>query len=311
MVFFIGTQSIVKVRTLVKGVKLPLFPPDDRGNPVAASDLGEMREGRKLGWLPWASCTIHAQIAPLPALKNHRKSCRRKDGTRKPENTFELLQSASDSAPEDSTDTLRIICLFSLPQYLLLRAPSFPGIFDRWICVSSACGCRSERRGCKSSILQAPRKHLLPMSAAKHFVRKGEPIRETNPWTFNEWLCRPDLVAADKLLMVRATMPPGHCHPFHCHPYREEIIHVVSGRAEQWVGEEYRILGPGEIAHLPVGTVHATFNPFEETLVFLAILSPAILPVEESAAEDPQDVSGEEPWRSLRVGMVQCRTLRD
>lgn len=158
MVFFIGTQSIVKVRTLVKGVKLPLFPPDDRGNPVAASDLGEMREGRKLGWLPWASCTIHAQIAPLPALKNHRKSCRRKDGTRKPENTFELLQSASDSAPEDSTDTLRIICLFSLPQYLLLRAPSFPGIFDRWICVSSACGCRSERRGCKSRILQAPRK---------------------------------------------------------------------------------------------------------------------------------------------------------
>ena len=149
------------------------------------------------------------------------------------------------------------------------------------------------------------------MSAAKHFVRKGEPIRETNPWTFNEWLCRPDLVAADKLLMVRATMPPGHCHPFHCHPYREEIIHVVSGRAEQWVGEEYRILGPGEIAHLPVGTVHATFNPFEETLVFLAILSPAVLPVEESAAEDPQDVSGEEPWRSLRVGMVQCRTLRD
>jgi len=49
MVFFIGTQSIVKVRTLVKGVKLPLFPPDDRSNPVGASDLGETREGQKLG----------------------------------------------------------------------------------------------------------------------------------------------------------------------------------------------------------------------------------------------------------------------
>jgi quercetin dioxygenase-like cupin family protein len=143
----------------------------------------------------------------------------------------------------------------------------------------------------------------------KSFVQNGEQIRETNPWTYNEWLCRPDLVPAEKLLMVRATMPPGHCHPFHRHPHREEIIHVLEGRAEQWVGEEYRILGPGEIAHLPPGIVHATFNPFAETLVFHAILSPAILPPEEASAIDPEDVSHQGPWKSIREGMTPCRTL--
>ena len=146
---------------------------------------------------------------------------------------------------------------------------------------------------------------------AKRFVGNGEPIRETNPWTHNEWLCRPDLVAAEKLLMVRATMPPGHCHPFHFHPHREEIIHVVSGRAEQWVGGEFRILGPGEIAHLPAGIVHGTFNPFDETLVFHAILSPAKLPPDLEREEDPHDVSSEEPWASIRAGMTPCRLLSE
>ncbi len=149
-----------------------------------------------------------------------------------------------------------------------------------------------------------------PMSTTpKRFVQKEDALRETNPWTHNEWLCRPDLVAAEKLLMVRATMPPGHCHPFHRHPHREEIIHVLEGRAEQWVDGEYRILEPGEIAHLPAGTVHATYNPFPETLVFLAILSPATLPADLARAEDPEDVSEEEPWASIRAGMTPCKVL--
>ena len=82
--------------------------------------------------------------------------------------------------------------------------------------------------------------------ADRRFVQIADALREPNAWTNNEWLCRPDLVAAEKLLLVRANMDPMHCHPFHFHPHREEIIHVVYGRAEQWVGTERRILGPGK-----------------------------------------------------------------
>ena len=146
------------------------------------------------------------------------------------------------------------------------------------------------------------------MSTNRRFVEIADALRETNPWTNNEWICRPDIVDAEKLLLVRANMAPGHCHPFHYHPHREEIIHIEYGRAEQWVGEEFRILRPGEIAHIPPGTIHATYNPHQEPLVFLAILSPAKLPDEKSADSDPVDVGTQEPWASLRKarGLKAC-----
>ena len=75
--------------------------------------------------------------------------------------------------------------------------------------------------------------------AERRFVQIADALREPNAWTNNEWLCRPDLVAAEKLLLVRANMDPMHCHPFHFHPHREEIIHVVYGRAEQWVSSVF------------------------------------------------------------------------
>lgn len=77
----------------------------------------------------------------------------------------------------------------------------------------------------------------------------------------------------------------------------EEIIYVLSGRAEQWIEEEHRILGPGEMVHVPKGIVHGTYNAGDETLAFLAILSPS----RNLGEEDMVDVSQEEPWRSLKT----------
>ncbi|MDO8542910.1 MAG: cupin domain-containing protein [Opitutaceae bacterium] len=145
--------------------------------------------------------------------------------------------------------------------------------------------------------------------ADRRFIKIADALREKNAWTNNEWLCRPDLVAAEKLLLVRANMAPMHCHPFHYHPHREEIIYVLYGRAEQWVGREHRSLNAGEIAHIPPGMVHATYNPHAEPLVFLAMLSPAKLPDDLAAVPDPFDVSAQEPWSSLRQGMLPCVTV--
>ena len=53
--------------------------------------------------------------------------------------------------------------------------------------------------------------------------------------------------------------------------------------------------GSRRIAHIPRDVVHGTYNAGDETLVFLAILSPAIF-------DGPAlvDASREEPWASLR-----------
>jgi quercetin dioxygenase-like cupin family protein len=134
------------------------------------------------------------------------------------------------------------------------------------------------------------------MSAtATRFVTAANMIVEQLPWGPHEWLCRPDIVAAEQLLLVRVRMPPGKGHEFHRHPEMEEIIYVEQGRAEQWVDREQRILGPGESAHIPINVVHGTYNAGDSTLVFLAILSPAKI-------QGPAliDMSQEEPWKSIR-----------
>ena len=131
---------------------------------------------------------------------------------------------------------------------------------------------------------------------ALRFVTSADVDVEELPWGPHEWLCRPGLTDARDLLLVRVRMPPGTGHAFHRHPAMEEIIYIVAGEAEQWVGEETRRLGAGDIAHIPRDTVHGTYNAGADTLVFLAILSPATF-------DGPAlvDVSMDEPWRSLRA----------
>jgi len=132
----------------------------------------------------------------------------------------------------------------------------------------------------------------------RRFVTASDALRIQSPWTLEEWLCRSEIVNNERLLLVRANMEPFRSHPFHTHPCQEELIYVISGRAEQWVGKECRILNPGEMAFIPMGEPHGTYNPYSEKLVFLAILSPA----KELGGPGIVDVSNEEPWASLRKG---------
>lgn len=141
--------------------------------------------------------------------------------------------------------------------------------------------------------------------ASRRFVTATESVTERTAFTLNAWLSRPDVVPCQDLLLVRATMDPGFCHPFHHHPTREEIIYILSGQAEQWCGEEYRLLKPGEMVLIPKGEVHGTYNPHREPLVFLAMLAPATAP-----GPDIVDVSGEAEWVTRResLGLPACVT---
>ena len=131
------------------------------------------------------------------------------------------------------------------------------------------------------------------------FVTALEMQVDPSPWGPHEWLSRPGLTDARGLLLVRVRMPTGRAHQFHRHPAMEEIIYVLSGAAEQWVGRERRTLHAGDTAHIPRDIVHGTYNAGAEPLVFLAVLSPADAP-----GPPLVDVHQEEPWRSLRPPMV-------
>lgn len=130
------------------------------------------------------------------------------------------------------------------------------------------------------------------------FVSTPDVVVEELPWGPHEWLVRSDVTDNDLIQAVRVTMPPGQAHRFHRHPHMEEMLYVVSGRARQFVGRESRVLGPGDVAHVPMDEVHGTYNVFDEPVVFLAILSP-------TRFDGPAlvDVSHEEPWRSLEPSL--------
>ena len=133
------------------------------------------------------------------------------------------------------------------------------------------------------------------------FVTREETRVERYPWGPHDWLCRPDLVDSDDLLMVRVEVPRTEGIPFHRHPGMEEIIYILQGRAEQWVGEEVRELRAGEVAHIPADTVHATYNAGRGVLKLLC--------VNTTVKEDGPvlvDVMDEEPWLSIRsLGRVK------
>ncbi len=132
-------------------------------------------------------------------------------------------------------------------------------------------------------------------SECLRFVSTPDVEVERLPWGPHEWLVRPELTASEHLMLVRVSMPPGEAHQFHRHPHFEEALYFLEGRAEQWVDGERRVLGPGEVAHVPTDAVHGTYNVFDELCVFLAILGSA-------AFAEPMvvDVFRDEPWASLK-----------
>jgi quercetin dioxygenase-like cupin family protein len=98
------------------------------------------------------------------------------------------------------------------------------------------------------------------------------------------------------IVAIEATFLPGKCHDFHRHPGQEEVIYVIEGTIEQWVESERQVLSAGDSVIVPASAVHATFNDGGAPAKILAILSPAV-------GEDGygvEDVSGEQPWASLR-----------
>jgi quercetin dioxygenase-like cupin family protein len=95
---------------------------------------------------------------------------------------------------------------------------------------------------------------------------------------------------------IEATFNPGGAHAFHTHPGQEEVIFVLEGVIEQWIEDERQILGVGDVAVIPEGVVHATYNDGAAGARILAILSPCV----GDSGYGAVDVSGEEPWASLR-----------
>ena len=129
-----------------------------------------------------------------------------------------------------------------------------------------------------------------------HFRIATDIPSEKQEWGTLHWLSNPPTTAAKQLTVLEATLRPGKGHSFHKHLNQEEVLYVVSGRLEQWIDREKRILGAGDSVFIPAGIVHGSFNADKGDLKLVVIFSPCV----GEAGFEAIEMSEEEPWKSLR-----------
>ena len=106
----------------------------------------------------------------------------------------------------------------------------------------------------------------------------------------------PPSTGCTSIVVMDVTLGPGKFHDFHKHPDQDEMIIVKAGRVVQWLESEHEELGPGDSVYIDKDVVHGSFNEFDEVAELQVILAPA----SGEGGYELVDVSGDEPWASLR-----------
>jgi quercetin dioxygenase-like cupin family protein len=93
--------------------------------------------------------------------------------------------------------------------------------------------------------------------------------------------------------------------PTHTHEREDEISHVLSGRLGAQVGDDVLEAGPGDTVVKPRGIPHAFWNPGDEPLRFLEIITPAGF--EEYFAELAPHLNADGPPDFEALGAVRAK----
>ena len=128
------------------------------------------------------------------------------------------------------------------------------------------------------------------------FVKQSDVEQEQFDWGSIGWRCRPSNTGAKSLVVMDVTLEPGEGHAFHRHDGQEEMIIVKQGRIIQYIEQEATTLGPGDSVYLDEGVIHASFNDGDETALLQVVIGPSL----GEGGYGLVDVSGEEPWASIR-----------
>jgi len=128
------------------------------------------------------------------------------------------------------------------------------------------------------------------------FVKLADVRQESFDWGTIGWRLTPDK-GSRHLVIMDVTLEPGEGHDFHRHPGQEEMIIVKQGRVTQYIERDRATLAAGDSVFLEEGVIHASFNESDETAHLQVVIGPSL---GGETGYGLEDVSGEEPWASLR-----------
>ena len=131
---------------------------------------------------------------------------------------------------------------------------------------------------------------------ASKFIRHADvPVTEFD-WGSAGMRASKDNTGCQTFVVMDVTLEPGFCHDFHKHPDQDEMIIVKKGSVTQYIEGESTTLNAGDSVYLDKDVVHGSFNDGTETAELQVVLAPAM----GEGGYELVDVSGDEPWASLR-----------
>jgi quercetin dioxygenase-like cupin family protein len=128
------------------------------------------------------------------------------------------------------------------------------------------------------------------------FVKQSDVDEESFDWGVIGWRLTPKN-GSKHLVVMDVTLEPSEGHAFHKHPGQEEMIIVKQGEITQFLERESTTLKPGDSVFIDEGVVHASYNDGTETAHLQVVIGPSL---GEGSGYGLEDVSGHEPWASLR-----------
>lgn len=94
------------------------------------------------------------------------------------------------------------------------------------------------------------------MRKARPPVGKEEGVVETFPWGQIRWIWNSQMDENAEQTLGHVTILPGKKNTFHAHPNCEELLYVLRGECDHWVGDEKYHLKPGMTISIPRDSDH-------------------------------------------------------
>ena len=79
-------------------------------------------------------------------------------------------------------------------------------------------------------------------------------------WGSLSWLASQAIGNAEGLTLGRVTITPGRSNPRHRHNNGEEVLYLISGQLEHWIGDRSVRLQAGDTLSIPAGVAHWATN---------------------------------------------------
>lgn len=89
---------------------------------------------------------------------------------------------------------------------------------------------------------------------------EAENQRIAEEWGSLNWLASAKIGNAEGVTVGRVTIRPGQANPRHSHSSCEEVLYLLAGRLEHWIGDESVILEPGDTLTVPAHVAHYAVN---------------------------------------------------